>query len=98
MSDAAVQHQTARSRFVVPLGEAEAVLEYHRSGDGIIAFTHTRVPEAHEGQGIGTRLVEAGLAFARAEGLRVDPVCPFVDAHFRQHPEQHDLAAPGFRP
>ncbi|MFN3596595.1 MAG: GNAT family N-acetyltransferase [Rubricoccaceae bacterium] len=95
--DAAVQHQPARDRFVVPLGDAEAVLDYRRAGDGALAFTHTRVPETHEGQGIGSRLVEAGLAFARAEGLRVQPVCPFVAAYVREHAEHHDLLAPGYR-
>jgi len=85
-----VTHQPDRLRFVAETDAGEAELEYMLAKD-LIVFTHTGVPEAAEGQGIGSALAEAGLAFARAEGLRVLPLCPFVKAYMQRHPETHDL-------
>ncbi|MBS0377784.1 MAG: N-acetyltransferase [Proteobacteria bacterium] len=60
-------------------------------GPGTITFTHTLVPTELRGHGLGTSLVEAGLALARARGLKVIPRCPFFRAHFQAHPEDSGL-------
>ena len=44
-----------------------------------------------EGHGVGTRLIEGALQDIRSRGLHVVPVCPFVRAYLRRHPEQRDL-------
>ena len=73
-------------RFEAELDGKLALLEYQQSGDRIY-FTHTEVPEAFEGQGIGGKLVRAAYAFAREKKL--DPVarCPFVSAYLEKHPD-----------
>lgn len=91
-----VQHQPDASRFIIATEAGEAELTYTLA-TGLIVFTHTGVPEAVEGQGFGKALAEAGLAHARAEGLRVLPLCPFVKAYMHRHPETHDLLTAGFR-
>lgn len=96
-AEGTVRHDTAASRFVADTDGGEAELTYRLTADGVIVFTHTGVPEAAEGQGVGSALVEAGLAHARAEGLRVMPLCPFVKAYMQRHPETHDLLMAGFR-
>ena len=58
-----------------------------------ITFTHTIVPPALEGRGIGSRLVKTALEQARAEGLKVVPQCPFVQAFIERHAEFQDLLA-----
>ena len=60
-------------------------------GPGSITFTHTLVPAELRGHGLGTALVRAGVALARARGLKVIPVCPFFREHFRNHPQDQDL-------
>ena len=50
-------------------------------------FTHTEIDAACEGRGFGTRLVRGALENARREGLHVLPLCPFVAAIVRRHPE-----------
>lgn len=64
---------------------------------GAIMFTHTEVPKALGGRGIGSALVEAGLKAARENGLKVMPVCPFFAAWFGKHPEDRDLLHPSYR-
>ncbi len=83
-------HDPARHRFTADTDAGLAELQYTREGD-TATFTHTEVPDAANGQGIGTALVEAALAWARGEGLTVVPMCPFVAAYMADHPETHDL-------
>jgi predicted GNAT family acetyltransferase len=85
-----VQHETEKNRFAVHVEGETAVLSYERSEDEVV-YTHTEVPSALEGKGIGSRLVRAGLDWARAEGLRVVPVCDFVAGYIERHPEYADL-------
>jgi predicted GNAT family acetyltransferase len=58
-----------------------------------IALIHTVVDPEHEGRGYGSRLVAGALDDVRARGLSLVPVCPFVRAYLRRHPEYDDLVA-----
>jgi predicted GNAT family acetyltransferase len=64
---------------------------WYRTAPGVIVLVHTEVAPTEEGQGVGSRLVSGALDDIRARGLRVAPVCPFVAAYLRRHPEQRDL-------
>jgi predicted GNAT family acetyltransferase len=44
-----------------------------------------------EGRGIGSALARGVLDTARALGLKVVPICPFVKAFMDRHPEYDDL-------
>lgn len=61
--------------------------------DGARVADHTLVPPAIGGRGVAARLVEALIADARAEGLRIVPECSYVAAQFKRHPEWADLLA-----
>ena len=87
-----VRHDTAAAQFTADVEGGAATLAYERTG-ATVAFTHTFVPEPARGQDVGTALVEAGLGWARGEGLAVDPQCPFVAAYVDDHPEAQDLLA-----
>ncbi len=58
---------------------------------GRIVFTHTVVRPEFEGQGIGSRLARFVVEDARARGLRITPVCPFVRAYLRRHSEYESI-------
>lgn len=72
------------NRFEVAEDGDIAFATYEREGDEII-FTHTIVPPGIQGSGVGTRLVAAALAQARAEGLRIVTECQFVAAYIARH-------------
>lgn len=98
MSDAAVtvtDNPEAR-RFETTVDGHLAIAEY-RLIAGSIMFTHTEVPKALGGRGVGSALVKAGLAAARERGLKVMPVCPFFAAYFGKHPEERDLLHPSYK-
>ncbi|MCU0967610.1 MAG: N-acetyltransferase [Rubrivivax sp.] len=88
----AVVHRPEASRFEAELAGALAVCAYRRQGDTLL-MTHTEVPPAFEGRGIAAALVCAALDWARAEGLRVRPLCSYVAVYMRRHPETRDLLA-----
>lgn len=67
-----------------------ALVDYSLKGD-TLDLTHTEVPKALEGRGIGGQLVRFVLDDARARGLTVIPSCSFVAAYIERHPEYRDL-------
>ena len=87
-----VRHNPQQQRFEAATGDGLAKADYERQGDRLV-FTHTEVPPAARGQGIGDELARAGMDYARAEGLRVVSRCPFIDSWLRRHPEYEDLRA-----
>jgi uncharacterized protein len=84
----------AKGRFEMASGDAVAFVEYTRAGDRIV-LTHTEVPQALSGQGVGSKLVRGTLDAVRAEGLKVVPRCGFVAAYVERHPEYRDLLDDG---
>lgn len=87
-----IVHRPEASRFEAVLPGGVALCAYRREGQ-VLLMTHTEVPPALEGRGIAAALVQAALAWARAEGLQVRPLCSYVVAYMRRHPETQDLLA-----
>ncbi len=75
---------------IVVDGNVGGFAQYARRGNRII-FVHTEVDDAYEGQGLGSKLVQGALDDARARGLSVVPLCPFVERYIQRHPEYDDL-------
>ncbi|MEY4056773.1 MAG: hypothetical protein RL519_2108 [Pseudomonadota bacterium] len=67
-------------------------LTWVMKGD-IRAAEHTLVPPEIGGRGVAARLVEALITDARDHGFKIDPVCSYVAAQFKRHPEWGDLLA-----
>ncbi len=89
-----ITHNVAQHRFEARIEGTLAHCDYRLDGT-VLQLIHTEVPAALEGRGIAARLVAAALAWARAEGLSVVPVCSYVRAYMRRHPETADLIADG---
>ena len=91
MNDAlTVRHNLEASRFEALVDGQWCVCVYHRTGASLL-MTHTEVPRALEGRGIAAALVQAALDWARAEGLKVRPLCSYVASYMRRHAETQDL-------
>jgi predicted GNAT family acetyltransferase len=85
-----VIHDAANGSFLVHFDSFTAELNYHLDGNTII-FTHTGVPSALEGKGIGSLLVKTGLEYAKTKNLKVQTLCWFVDGYLQRHTEYQDL-------
>ena len=91
MSDIAREITGTKGRYVLRENGAEAELTYSILTPTKIIADHTGVPDALRGTGAGLRLVERLVADARAEGVRVIALCPFVKAQARRHPDWADV-------
>ncbi|MGX5735130.1 GNAT family N-acetyltransferase [Bosea thiooxidans] len=89
-----IHDDAERNRFVmaVPGGEAFAI---YRRVDGYLVISHTEVPRASRGRGLGSSLALALFEHARARGERIVPACSFLADWARQHPEYDDVLAGG---
>jgi predicted GNAT family acetyltransferase len=72
--------------------EVAGSIRYTRDGE-VVTLVHTEIDPAFEGQGLGSALVAGTLDDVRARGKRIRPICPFVVAYLRRHPEYADLVA-----
>ncbi|NIJ07429.1 hypothetical protein FHS31_001025 [Sphingomonas vulcanisoli] len=87
----AVRDNEAAQRYELDVDGQTAIAAYHREGD-VVVFTHTKVPDALQGQGIASRLIAGALADVRAKGLKIEPLCAFVAAYVARHPEAANIA------
>ena len=88
-----VTNNEEAGRYEISLDGELAIAEYRPVGNALL-FSHTEVPEAFEGRGVGSALVRGALDDARSRGLLVIPMCPFVSAFIRRHHEYADLVHP----
>lgn len=84
--DGVVIDNPAESRFEMPVG-GELAVAYYKIEDGRVILTHTEVPEALSGQGIGSRLAKGVFEMIQASGRRAIAKCPFMAAYASRHPE-----------
>jgi hypothetical protein len=85
-----VAHNLEARRFELAVDGLRSMLTYRRFGERIV-FDHTEVPKSLEGKGLAAKLARAALDFARANHLRVVPLCPYVSSFIRKHTEYQDL-------
>ena len=94
--DTVVVDVPEQSRYELRLdGSLVGLAAYRLRGDRIV-FLHTEIDESCAGRGFGSRLAAAVLDDARSKGLEVAPLCPFIAAYIKRHPEYQDLVAPGY--
>jgi predicted GNAT family acetyltransferase len=92
-----IRDNVERHRFEIDLGDGSFAFAEYNLIPGKIMFTHTEVPKAHEGKGLGSALIRFGLAQARKRGLKVIPICPFFAAYMERHEEVQDLLDEAWR-
>ena len=92
MADHVVTRETggSKGRYVIRLGADEAELTYSVTTPELIIADHTEVPDAFRGTGAGLALVTRMVQDARKEGFKIMPLCPFVNAQRKKHPEWAD--------
>ena len=87
--DVTVTDVPERTRYEARVdGELAAFADYIPTGE-LLAFTHTEVLPAFEGQGVGSALVRDALDDVRARSRSVLAVCPFVSGWIARHREDY---------
>ena len=86
--------QTAtRGRYVARLAgrDGEGELTISRAGPSLVIAEHTGVDDRLRGSGLALALLRRLVEEARAEGFKIYPLCPYVNAERRKHPDWGDV-------
>jgi len=92
----AIYDNTNEQRFELTVDGKTAFIDYIINKKGVIYLTHTEVPAKLEGEGIGSRLVKQSLETIEQRELKLAPICPFVAAFIRRHPQWKKLLTDNF--
>jgi uncharacterized protein len=98
MSDIVVEREGdargGRYRTIVDGLESEMTFHLDQRGGGrVMVVTHTGVPKALSGRGVGLALVERAVADARQQGFHIEPQCSFVRVMFERRKDWQDVRA-----
>ncbi len=71
--------------------EGEAEITFTVRGPTLISADHTGAPDSMRGTGAAAKLVEYMIADARSANFKIIPICPYVRAQYKKHPEWRDV-------
>ncbi len=89
-----VKDNPARGRFETTIEGQTAMIKY-KLRPGVITVLHTEVPKELEGRGIAGTMTRFALEQIRERGLQLIPLCPYMRAYLKKHPEYQDLVKDG---
>lgn len=96
------QQDNRHGRYVARIAgvEGEGEITFTNRKPHLISADHTGAPETMRGMGVAPALVDYMIEDARRHGFRIIPICPYVRAQYRKHPEWVDVmtVAPGVDP
>lgn len=82
----------SKGAFVIEVdNERLAEMTYSKAGDKLIIIDHTDVSDKLRGQGAGKQLVMKAVEYARANDIKILPLCPFAHSVFDKTPEIADV-------
>ena len=88
-----IVRRDSHSRFETEIEGLLAVIDYRIQGQQVL-LSSVRVPPALEGRGVAAALTRAALEWAREQSMTVVPICSYVVAWLKRHPEFNDLLVP----
>lgn len=74
---------------LVEEGARLGFMELLLTDSGRLVIKHTEVDPQHGGKGIGKKLLEAVVDFAREKNYRILPICPFAKNLMMRDPERY---------
>jgi predicted GNAT family acetyltransferase len=79
--------------FIEESGKRIAEMTYSRANKSLVIIDHTEVSPSLAGQGVGRRLLDATVAWARATQTKIVATCPYASAQFAKDPSIRDVLA-----
>ncbi|MGB0085967.1 MAG: GNAT family N-acetyltransferase [Rhodomicrobiaceae bacterium] len=95
MSDAVITREEGpvKGRYVARVAGIDEVAEltFTKINPHLISADHTGVPDALRGRGLGLALAMRLVEDARAARVKIIPLCTYLNAERRKHPEWADV-------
>lgn len=90
--DIELEQTASKGRYFIRQERSDdAELTFSKAGTKLMIIDHTEVPDSFRGEGIGLALVTRAVEDARANGVKVIPLCPFAASQFRRLAEWSDV-------
>lgn len=90
MADIRKEISGSKGRYVLEQDGEEAEMTFSIASPTLVIVDHTGVPDALRGTGAGRRLAQHIVSEARKDGFKIVPLCPFLNAERRKHPDWAD--------
>ena len=87
------EHGHRGSFYIEQDGKRVARMTYSRTTAALIIIDHTEVDPTLTGEGVGRRLLDALVSWARETNTKVMATCPFASAQFARDPSIRDVLA-----
>jgi predicted GNAT family acetyltransferase len=83
----------SKGRYVARVEGIDGIgeLTYSRANPHLIIADHTAVDDSLRGHGVAKALATRLIEDARAQNVKIIPLCPYVNAERRKHPEWADV-------
>ena len=78
------QEGSKGSFYVEEAGIILAEMTYSMTGTELMIIDHTEVSDELRGKNLGYQLVQAAVEYARANHIKIIPLCPFANAVFKK--------------
>lgn len=85
-----IKHENGRF-FVEKEGELLAELSYASAGDEQMEVNHTYVADELRGQGVGGKLLEEAVQYAREQNKKIIPTCSYAKAKMETESKYEDI-------
>jgi uncharacterized protein len=83
-------NNAGRGAFVIEEdGTRLAEMEIGIQNENLVVY-HTEVTDALQGKGVASQLLDKMITYAKDNKLKVVPLCPYVLAQFKRHPEKYN--------
>lgn len=78
-----LENNSAKGRaFVVINNETKAAMTYSKAGSNLLIIDHTEVGDELRGQGVGRKLLDKIVDYARSNQFKILPLCPYAKSVF----------------
>lgn len=88
-----IQHKLLGGKGMFYMGHDGGILAemvYTLAGNKMV-IEHTEVNVELEGQGVGKKMVETAVEYARSHEMKIIPLCPFAKSVFNKRNEWQDV-------
>ncbi|WP_058529479.1 GNAT family N-acetyltransferase [Legionella londiniensis] len=89
--DLNIKHDEKNQRFYATKNDEESELKYKKIDDTTLDYFTTFVPEGLRHQGIAAEITKHALEYAKENGYKIVPTCPFVKNFIDEHPKYQNL-------
>lgn len=85
------QNGTKGAFYIEEAGKLLAEMTYTMPSADKMIIDHTEVSDALRGKNAGYQLVHTAVEYARANNIKITPLCPFANSVFKKNPELADV-------